>query len=102
MKRRWAIVFGIAALAVSGTIAYWRTRDLSPRAMLARLPDNGASILSIDFAALRQAGLFEMLPAVAEEPEYKTFVEKTGFDYQRHLDKALVSFHSSGVYFLIR
>src|SRR6185369_3124813 len=63
-----------------------------------------AAVLSIDFAALRQGGIFEMLsgPLVQEEPEYKTFVEKTAFDYRRDLDQAFISFHSTGVYFLVR
>jgi len=61
-------------------------------------------VLSIDFATLRRGGIFEMLSGrvVEEEPEYKTFVEKTAFDYRRDLDHAFISFHSSGVYFLVR
>src|SRR6266516_4907790 len=105
MKRRLLIVF--AASVVVGAIAmyvYLRTRTLSPEAALARLPSHNAAVLSIDFSALRRGGIFEMLsgPVVEEEPEYKTFVEKTAFDYRRDLDHAFISFHSSGVYFLIR
>jgi len=79
---------------VLGAIAmfvYLRTRDLAPEVALARLPSGNAAVLSIDFAALRRGGIFEMLsgPAVEEEPEYKTFVEKTAFDYRRDLDRAI-------------
>src|SRR5262245_44574340 len=102
MKQRLLIASGIAALCGIGTVAYFKTRDLPAEAMLARLPTDNASILSIDFGTLRQGGLFEMLPVVDEEPEYKSFVGKTGFDYKRDLDQALVSFHTSGVYFLVK
>src|SRR5438874_7891716 len=70
---------------------------------LARLPSENAAVLSIDFAALRRGGVFDLLsgPVVAEEPEYKTFVEKTGFNYRRDLDHAFISFPSGGVYFLV-
>src|SRR2546422_3130706 len=105
MKRR-LLIGSVASLTV-GAIAmfvYLRTRDLAPEVALARLPSDNAAVLSIDFAALRRGGIFEMLsgPVVEEEPEYKTFVEKTAFDYRRDLDHAFISFHASGVYFLLR
>jgi hypothetical protein len=88
-----------------GTVAYFKTRVLaSPESILARIPSDNASVLSIDFAALRRGGILDLLsgPVMEEEPEYKTFVEKTGFDYRRDLDHAFVSFHPSGVYFLVQ
>jgi hypothetical protein len=105
MKRRLLIGSGLAILlGLIGTVAYLKTRDLVPEAVLARLPSDNAAVLSIDFASLRRGGIFEMLtgPLVQEEPEYKTFVEKTAFDYRRDLDQAFISFHSGGVYFLVR
>jgi hypothetical protein len=105
MKRRLLIGSGLALLLCAiGTVAYLRTRNLAPEAVLARLPSDNAAVLSIDFSALRRGGIFEMLsgPVVEEEPEYKTFVEKTAFDYRRDLDHAFISFHSGGVYFLVR
>src|SRR5437899_1041688 len=105
MKRRLLIGSVLAILlGAIGAVVYLKTRDLSPEAVLARLPLDSAAVLSIDFSALRRGGIFEMLsgPVVEEEPEYKTFVEKTSFDYRRDLDHAFISFHSSGVYFLVR
>ena len=101
------ILIGSVIAVLLGAIAmfaYLRPRDLAPEVALARLPSDNAAVLSIDFAALRRGGIFEMLsgPVVEEEPEYKTFVEKTAFDYRRDLDRAFISFHSSGVYFLVR
>src|SRR2546428_9555404 len=101
------ILIGSVIAVALGAIAmfvYLRTRDLAPEVALARLPSDNAAVLSIDFAALRRGGIFEMLsgPVVEEEPEYKTFVEKTAFDYRRDLDRAFISFHSSGGYFLVR
>src|SRR5438128_844040 len=69
-----------------------------------RLPSDNASILSVDFAALRQGGILDLLsgPVVDEEPEYKSFVAITGFDYRRDLDHAYIAFHPDGVFFLVR
>jgi hypothetical protein len=106
MKRRLVIGSILAVLLCAiATIAYFKTRDLgSPESILARLPSDDASILSIDFASLRRSGILDLLsgPVVDEEPEYKAFVEKTAFDYRRDLDHAFVSFHPSGIYFLVQ
>jgi hypothetical protein len=58
----------------------------------------------IDFEALRAAGLLETLggSSVAQEPEYRRFVERTGFDYLTDLDSVLASFHPRGNYFVVR
>src|SRR5258708_4695829 len=105
MKRRLLIGSVIAILLCAiGAVVYFRTRNLSPEAALARLPSDNAAVLSIDFSALGRGGILEMLSGavVEEEPEYKGFVQKTAFDYRRDLDHAFISFHSSGVYFLVR
>jgi hypothetical protein len=106
MKRRLLIgSILVASLCAIGTIAFLRTRDLaSPESILARLPSDDASILSIDFASLRRSGILDLLSGsvVDEEPEYKAFVDKTAFDYRRDLDHAFVSFHPTGVYFLVQ
>jgi hypothetical protein len=72
--------------------------------LLSRLPGKDSVILSIDFAALRRAGLVDLLASsqTPEEPEYKQFVAKTDFDYKQDLDLALASFGPTGKYFLLR
>lgn len=105
MKRRWLIGSLVAAALVAiGTVAYLKIRDLSREAALARLPSDNAAVLSIDFSALRRGGIFDLLsgPVVEVEPEYKTFVDKTAFDYRRDLDHAFLSFHPDAVYFVVR
>src|SRR6266571_2330075 len=104
LPHRARLFVATVAVAAIAMLVYLRTPDLAPEMALARLPSDNAAVLSIDFDALRRGGIFEMLsgPVVEEEPEYKTFVEKTAFDYRRDLDHAFISFHSSGVYFLVR
>jgi hypothetical protein len=105
MNRRWLIGSAIAvALCAAGIVAYIKTRDVPLASALARLPSDNAAVLSVDFEALRRGGIFDMLsgPVVEEEPEYKSFVDKTAFDYRRDLDHAFISFHSGGVFFVVR
>ena len=53
-------------------------------------------------AAIRNSGLLEKLfgSTVGEEAEYKTFLQRTGFDYKRDLDTVLMS-SASGVHYLL-
>src|SRR5579871_4644163 len=105
--RGWMAVGGLVLLCIGAIwlTAHRRARTIdTPAGLLMRLPGKDAVILSIDFAALRRAGLLDLLARskTPEEPEYKQFVNKTDFDYTQDLDLALASFHSTGKFFLLR
>lgn len=100
---------GLAAAAVvcAVVLAGWwvhRVRQAAPAALLQRLPSGDALVLSIDFAALRQSGVLNLLDGgkVVEDAEYQTFVRKTNFDYKKDLDLALAAFGPSGKYMLLK
>lgn len=83
----------------------YHERSVNSRAsLLARLPSKDAVILEIDFAALRRAGLMDLLAnsKTPEEAEYKQFVTNTEFDYKQDLDLVLASFGPTGKYFLLK
>lgn len=98
------LVLAAVCTAIVAGVALYRTRSTSPAALLSRLPSEGAVIVSIDFGALRGAGVLGIFGGskVTQEPEYRAFVDQTGFDYTKDLDSALISFHPSGSYFLLR
>jgi hypothetical protein len=105
-KRRVALAAAAVAAAatVAGT-AWYRSRALATTAgAVARLPTGDATVLHIDVAALRDSGLLARLAGstVAEEPEYRAFVERTGFDYRRDLDAATLAFSPGQIYLLLR
>lgn len=101
----WQLVVLIAlvcGLSIGGIVWYHST-TLTPEALLKRIPSTDALVMWVDFAALRQAGFLQLLAGAksAEDPEYKSFVYATRFDYMSDLDTALVSFpRSGGSYFL--
>ena len=69
---------------------------------LEHIPTADAALLSVDFHALRGAGLLSLFASAGgEEPEYLAFIRATGFDYQKDLDSALVSFSPQATYFLL-
>ncbi len=89
---------------VLAAIAALRFQRNSTPNLLARLPVDDAVVVYIDFEALRRAHVLDILAGsnVVQEPEYRAFVDQTGFDYLRDLDTAFVSFHPDGTYFLLR
>ncbi len=99
--RRSLLFLGVAALLLAlgvGLSLYFRTAKHTLRL----LPAENAILVRVDFQALRRAGILDLLSggSVAKEPEYQTFVAKTGFDYARDLNAAYISFHPDGTFFL--
>jgi hypothetical protein len=65
---------------VVGGVIWYRSRALAPAALYQRLPQTNAFVVYIDFDALRQAGIMELLSGskVEQEPDYRSFVQETG------------------------
>jgi hypothetical protein len=93
------------AILLAGTVLIlkWRSSAtfFDPPVLLSHFPVEDAAVFSADVAKLRAAGL---LPPASQtpEPEYKQFVDDTGFDYKRDLDLVAASFSNSGTYFIAR
>jgi hypothetical protein len=87
---------GVAGYRVHASRAFFDRRVL-----LSRFPAEEALAMSVDFAALRTAGLLDG-SKMALEPEYKQFLDGTGFDYQRDLDSVVASFSHTGNFFIAR
>ena len=104
--RAWLLILMISALCgVTLWGAFWyRSRALTPAAMLKRLPTDDAVVLYVDVSRLRAAGLLELLNGakVGEELEYQNFVRKTDFDYKQDLDAAMIAFAPKGRYLLLK
>ena len=101
----------ILAVSLAGTFVYFRHKSGDPLAirneMLARTPANANAVVFLDLAALRSspflAQFFAWAPRPAPDEEYAQFVQATGFDYERDLDRVAlaVSRASNGSIFLV-
>lgn len=107
-KPRWPSPYRLLAAAVLCAIAAaaytgWRARRdfFDPALLLSRFPAEEAAVVDIDFASLRNAGLFSA-SGMAAEPEYRAFSTATGFDYRRDLEQVTAAFSASGNYFIAR
>lgn len=72
--------------------------------LIGLFPDGEAPTLYVDVAALRATGLLEMLAGKAgvEEPEYRKFVEASGFDYRRDLDAVAMRVRSTDTLLVLK
>jgi hypothetical protein len=105
-SRFWPVailVLSLAAAVVGGALWY-RSAALSDAELIQRLPMRDTLLVSIDFAQLRAGGILQLLggPATREDPDYARFVERTGFDYRRDLDRALLALAPGGKYMFVR
>jgi hypothetical protein len=104
--RAWLLILLISALCglTLGGVIWYRSRALSPAAMLRRLPTGDGVVLYIDFTRLRAGPILPLLAGskVSEDPEYRSFVQQTDFDYKQDLDAAMVAFAPKGKYMLLK
>jgi hypothetical protein len=89
----------MGALALGGWL-YFRSPSNDPERLreefLARLPADSTSVVYMDLKELRASAFLRKLLAWAPKPpadqEYAKFVQATGFDYERDLDRVGISF----------
>ncbi|QOY90646.1 hypothetical protein [Paludibaculum fermentans] len=100
---RWASLG--ALLAIACLAGWWMLlRPATATDLIGLFPDGEAPTLYVDVAALRATGLLEMLAGKAgvEEPEYRKFVEASGFDYRRDLDAVAMRVRSTDTLLVLK
>lgn len=96
---------GVAVLAASIWGGWWYgSHTEGQQSLIERLPTADAVVVSVDFAALRRAGILALFAnsKAAEETEYRDFTRQTDFDYTKDLDTAVLSVAPTGKYILAR
>jgi hypothetical protein len=100
-NRKWLpgllVVLAISLAATFFHFHYWPNDPLVVRnEMLARMPANCTAVVFLDLAALRSspflAQLFAWAPHPAPDADYTQFVQATGFDYERDLERVAIGF----------
>jgi hypothetical protein len=86
-------------------VRWWRVSASYDAAhLVALLPSERATVVYIDTGLLRQSGLLDLVAGskAVEEPDYRKFVDQTGFDYRRDLDAVAAAFVDNHVYITLR
>jgi hypothetical protein len=101
--KKSGILLGTMAIAVvllAAVVAYrhWRSIDSMDQRqeMLAMMPSTATAVLFLDFQQFRSSAflpqLLQLAPNVSVEEDYAKFVQATGFNYERDLDRLAISF----------
>ena len=100
---------GAAIAAVLGIIlgvwGYWfYSRPYDAVRLVQCLPSDRSLHVYMNLGLLRSAGILNMLAGsqAVEEPDYKKFVEQTGFDYRTDLDAVAAGFRDGDEYFAVQ
>jgi len=104
MKTKWiAATVLIVLLGAIGSYGYqrWSRPGGGERnALLARMPGDASAVIYIDLKELRNAPFFSALYKWAPKPqadaEYAQFLNATGFDYERDLDRVALATQKHG------
>jgi hypothetical protein len=92
----------LAAVAVA---RWWRISSPYDAArLISALPVERATVVYLDTEQLRRSGLLGLLAGskAAEEPDYRRFVDETGFDYRTDLDALAAAFVENRFYATLR
>jgi len=103
----WQLAVALICLCLAlVALARWRATRVYPARELVRvLPADGATLIYLDAALLRDTGYLDALLSGSranQEAEYLEFVEQTGFDYRADLDTVAAAFSPSASYFALR
>ena len=101
---RVALAVLVVCAAAIGVVYWLRNSPYDAGRLLAMLPAERATLVSIDTDALRKSGLLGLVAGskAAEEADYRKFVEQTGFDYRTDLDAVAAAFVDGRVYTALR
>lgn len=95
----------LAVVAVGAGFWFWQSRENAYAGrLIARIPSASTTTVGIDVAALRRTGLLDRIAGARdlESPEYRRFVEETGFDYRQDLDYAVAGLEDDANHFVLR
>ncbi|MGD1096228.1 MAG: hypothetical protein ABSB35_30080 [Bryobacteraceae bacterium] len=98
------LVILMCAAVLILTERHYASRTINEADLVQYLPPDQAVHVYIDVNALRGGGLLDLLAGskAAEEPDYRRFVEQTGFDYRTDLEAVAAAFVHDDTYLVVR
>lgn len=91
IRRTFPIVAGVVVVAAAVTLAVQLRKHAPPEP--ARLLPSADAFFYANLEWARKANAGNPLPAVSHDPEYERFIQATGFQFERDLDKAAFAIH---------
>lgn len=93
----------IAAAIAIAVLLWMRFGAAGGGSLLSHLPTRDATVGQVDVAAVRNAGFVPGAnSSVLREPEYEDFIKRSGFNWEKDLDRLSWSFTATAKYFLVQ
>ena len=91
IRRRLPLIIAVLAVIAAIIIVVELRKHAPPEP--ARLLPNADAFFYINLAWIRRVNVVNQLPPVSHDPEYERFIQETGFQFERDLDRAAVAVH---------
>ncbi len=91
IRRPYPILLAVVVIAAAIITAVELRQHAPPEP--ARLLPGADAYFYVDLSYVRRAASEKDLPAVSHDPEYERFIQATGFEFERDLDKAAFAVH---------
>jgi len=90
-KKTYLLLSLFLLVAVVIGIYLWMWAHAAPECV--RLLPESDAVVYLNLTPLRLANVFASLQKTSHDPEYETFIQQTGFDFERDLDEIGVAVH---------
>jgi hypothetical protein len=91
IRRRLPIILGVLLVAAALALVVQLRRHAPPEP--ARLLPTADGFVYINLGWMRRVKVVDQLPAVTHDPEYERFIQETGFQFERDLNRAAFAIH---------
>src|SRR5947209_8773983 len=93
MRIRRGLPISVGVLLVAGAVALIVELRKHAPPEPARLLPGGDAFFYINLSWIRRVNVVNQLPPVSHDPEYERFIQETGFQFERDLDRAAFAVH---------
>lgn len=100
-SKRGLILAGGATLLAVAAFVWLRLGGIGAGATWKHLPARDAAVGSVDVNAIRDAGLVGSGGSALREPEYEDFIRRSGFNWEKDMDRVTWSFTPTAKFFLV-
>lgn len=91
IRRRLPVIFAVLIVIAAVALVVFLRKHAPPEP--ARLLPSADGFFYVNLELIRLANISGKLPEVAHDPEYEQFIQATGFQFERDLDKAAFAIH---------
>jgi hypothetical protein len=91
IRRRLPVLVGVLLVIAAVAVVVQLRKHAPPEA--ARLLPSGDAFFYVNLSWLRRLNAIKQLPPVSHDPEYERFIQETGFQFERDLDRAAFTVH---------